>query len=146
MRTLGNILWFVLGGWWTALLWICLGILCCVTIVGIPIGKACFQYANLMAFPFGKVIVKETFIKGKENVSGIRRFFGTLVNILWLPIGFVMFIGSVGTIIVCCISIIFIPVAVVVAKSSQFLLWPVGAKVITKEEYQAILIAQKANK
>ena len=142
MRVLGNIIWFIFGGWWTALLYILWGVIFCITIVGIPIGKACFQYAKLMAFPFGKVIVKETFIKGKENVSIIRRFFGTLVNIIWLPIGIIMLLGTIGTMILLCVTIIGIPVAIVLAKSCKFLLWPVGAKVISKEEYQAIITAQ----
>lgn len=145
MRTLGNILWFIIGGWWHALIWLLWGVLFCCTIVGIPIGKACFQYAKLIAFPFGKVVVRETFIKGKENVSGIRRFFGTLANIIWLPIGIFMFFMSIGTIILSCITIIFIPYAIILARSVKFTLWPVGAKVITKEEYQAILNAQMIN-
>lgn len=142
MRVLGNFIWFIIGGWWTALLYLLWGVIFCITIVGIPIGKACFQYAKLMAFPYGKVIVKETFIKGKENVSIIRRFFGTLVNIIWLPIGIIMFLGTIGIMIALCITIIGIPFAVVLAKSCKFLLWPVGAKVISKEEYQAIITAQ----
>ncbi len=54
MRTLGNILWFILGGWWNFLLYASLGVLFCITIIGIPVGKALFQYAKLMALPFGK--------------------------------------------------------------------------------------------
>lgn len=141
MSCLGNVLWFVLGGWWTALMYILLGVLFCITIIGIPIGKACFQYAKLMAFPFGKEIVKETFIKGKENVSAVRRVFGFIANIIWFPFGLVTLIGNIGLMLVCCITIILIPVAVVLARSCKFLLWPVGAKVISKEEYQAIVNA-----
>lgn len=85
MRTLANIIWFLLGGWWTALGYLLLGVLLCITIVGIPIGKALFQYAKLMAVPFGKEIIKETELKGAENVSMIRKVGGTIVNIIWLP-------------------------------------------------------------
>ena len=90
MATLGNILWFLFFGWWSALLYLLEGCLCCITIIGIPIGKALFQYAKLMAFPFGKTIVRETTIKGKENVSVVRRVFGTIANIIWLPFGLVI--------------------------------------------------------
>ena len=71
MVTLGNIIWFVVFGWWNWLFYTFSGIICCITIIGIPIGKAMFQYAKLMVLPFGKVIIKETELKGKENVSAI---------------------------------------------------------------------------
>ena len=146
MATLGNILWFLFFGWWSALLYLLEGCLCCITIIGIPIGKALFQYAKLMAFPFGKTIVRETTIKGKENVSVVRRVFGTIANIIWLPFGLVNFLAMIGQIVVCAITIILIPVAVVLARSCKFLFWPIGAKVITQAEYQAILTAQVMEK
>lgn len=59
-----------------------------MTIVGIPIGKAHFLFASLHAMPFGKEIVHESEIVGK-NVSLVSRFFGTLANIIWLPFGLV---------------------------------------------------------
>lgn len=138
MALLGNIIWFLLGGWWNFLLYSAFGILCCITIIGIPIGKAMFQYAKLMVFPFGKVIVRETYIKGEENVSTIRKAGGVIANIIWLPCGVIMFLLSVVEMIACAVTIIMIPVAVVIAKSSTFLLWPIGARVITKEQAETI--------
>lgn len=138
MALLGNIIWFILGGWWNFLLYALLGVLFCITIIGIPIGKALFQYAKLMALPFGKVIMKETDIKGKENVAAVRRVGGLIANIIWLPFGVIGFIANIGMMLVCFVTIIFIPVGIVLAKSCTFLLWPVGAKVITKEEAETI--------
>lgn len=140
MATLGNIIWFILCGWWNGLVYSLLGVLFCITIIGIPIGKSMFQYAKLMAFPFGKVIVKETLIKGAENVSAIRKVGGIIANIIWLPFGIVTFIANIGLMLVCFISIIFIPFGIVIAKSCKFLLWPIGAKVISKDEALAIRI------
>lgn len=54
MGCLGNILWFLFGGLWTGLSWVAAGVLWCITIVGIPIGKQCFKFAKLAFFPFGK--------------------------------------------------------------------------------------------
>lgn len=138
MALLGNILWFIFGGWWNFLLYGFLGCVCCVTIIGIPIGKALFQYAKLMLFPYGKVIVRETDIKGKENVAAIRRAGGLIANILWLPVGVISFILNIGLMIACAITIIGIPFAVVIAKSCTFLLWPIGARVITKQEAETL--------
>lgn len=133
MALFGNILWFILGGWANFIVYSLLGVVFCITIIGIPVGKALFQYAKLMTFPFGKVIIKETELKGKENVSAIRRVGGTLANILWLPVGIATFIANIGLMLVCFVTIIGIPVGIVIAKSCKFLLWPVGAKVVTKE-------------
>ena len=96
--------------------------------------------------PFGKEIVRETFIKGKENVSAVRRFFGFLANLLWLPCGISLFVGNLGLIVLCFVSIICIPTGIVLARSCVFLLWPVGAKVISKEQYQAVVNANEAKK
>ena len=53
MKTLGNILWFLLTGLFSALAWFFLGLIWCITIVGIPFGKQCFKLAALAAVPFG---------------------------------------------------------------------------------------------
>ena len=39
----GNVLWFLLAGWWLFLLQVGLGIAYCLTIIGIPFGIACFK-------------------------------------------------------------------------------------------------------
>lgn len=145
MALLGNIIWFVLVGWWSFLLYALCGVLCCITIIGIPIGKSLFQYAKLMALPFGKVIVKETDIKGVENVSAVRRVCGVIANILWLPFGICFFLGNIAVMIASAITIIGIPQAIVIAKSCKFLLWPIGAKVITKDEWETIRIQNTMN-
>lgn len=143
MALIGNIIWFILAGWWNFLVYGLCGVLCCITIIGIPVGKSLFQYAKLMALPFGKVIVKETDIKGTENVSTVRKVCGVIANIIWLPFGIGFFLGNIALMILSAITIIGIPQAVVIAKSCKFLLWPIGAKVITKEEWENIRI-QKA--
>ncbi len=47
LKTLGNILWIIFGGALNALLWLLMGLLWCITIVGIPLGKQCFKFAKL---------------------------------------------------------------------------------------------------
>ena len=53
MKTLGNILWIVLGGLPLAISWVVSGLLCCITIVGIPFGLQHFKLARLAIWPFG---------------------------------------------------------------------------------------------
>ncbi len=53
----GNLLWFLVAGWWLALLHIVAGIGFCLTIVGIPFGVASFKLAVVGLFPLGKRVV-----------------------------------------------------------------------------------------
>ena len=57
LSIIGNILWFVLAGWWLALEHLFTGVLLCLTIIGIPLGVASFKMAGAALVPFGKEIV-----------------------------------------------------------------------------------------
>jgi uncharacterized membrane protein YccF (DUF307 family) len=54
---IGNLLWFLLIGWWLALVHVVAGIAYCVTIIGIPFGIALFKLALVGLFPLGKRVV-----------------------------------------------------------------------------------------
>ena len=54
---IGNVIWFILAGWWIALGHIVAGVLQCITIIGIPFGVANFKLARLAIMPLGKEIV-----------------------------------------------------------------------------------------
>jgi uncharacterized membrane protein YccF (DUF307 family) len=54
---IGNIIWFVLAGWWLALGHLISGLLMCVTIIGIPLGLANFKLIPVSLTPFGRDIV-----------------------------------------------------------------------------------------
>ena len=51
-----NIIWILFCGWALALEAIGIGILFCITIVGIPIGLQSFKFAKLAFMPFGSEI------------------------------------------------------------------------------------------
>lgn len=55
--TVGNILWFVLCGWWLAIAHLVTGICLCLTIIGIPLGLANFRLLTVSLRPFGRTIV-----------------------------------------------------------------------------------------
>ena len=57
LSTIGNVIWFFLGGWWLALLHLLLGLVLCITIIGIPFGIASFKMARLALTPFGHSVV-----------------------------------------------------------------------------------------
>jgi uncharacterized membrane protein YccF (DUF307 family) len=54
---LGNVLWFVVIGWWLTLLHLVAGVAYCLTIIGIPFGIALFKLALVGLFPLGKQVV-----------------------------------------------------------------------------------------
>ena len=51
-----NILWLIFGGLGICLSHLLLGLLFCITIIGIPFGKQHFKLAGLALTPFGKMI------------------------------------------------------------------------------------------
>jgi len=54
---LGNIIWFIFGGWYLALMHLFFGCLWTITIIGIPFGVAHFRLMRASIFPVGKAVV-----------------------------------------------------------------------------------------
>ncbi|MBP5537749.1 MAG: YccF domain-containing protein [Bacteroidales bacterium] len=77
MTLIGNILWFVLGGFIVALLYFLGGLLMCVTIIGIPFGVQLIKIAGLAICPFGRDV----------EIMKDSGCLNTLFNILWLAFG-----------------------------------------------------------
>ncbi len=71
LSTIGNLIWFFLGGWWLALLHLLLGLVLCITIIGIPFGIASFKMARLALTPFGHSVV-DIDAAGDRAVVAIR--------------------------------------------------------------------------
>jgi uncharacterized membrane protein YccF (DUF307 family) len=57
LQTMGNVVWLLCGGIWTAMAHLIFGFLLCLTIIGIPFGKKHFELIELSLMPFGKEIV-----------------------------------------------------------------------------------------
>ena len=57
MSILGNILWFICGGLLSGLSWVLAGLICCITIIGIPFGKQFFKIAKLSLMLFGAEVI-----------------------------------------------------------------------------------------
>jgi len=75
---LGNIIWLVFGGLFSALGYFIGGLVLCLTIVGIPFGLQCFKVGFLVLAPFGTQVVSDT---------GSTGCFSVLFNIIWLLCG-----------------------------------------------------------
>lgn len=121
MGLLGNLLWFLLGGWAVGLGWVITGALWCLTIVGIPIGVQCFKFAGLAFWPFGKEVAY-----GGGAVS-------LLANILWLIFsGIPMALADAALGLVFCLTIVGIPFGLQCFKLAKLALMPFGASVLTQ--------------
>jgi uncharacterized membrane protein YccF (DUF307 family) len=57
LSVIGNVLWFVLAGWWLALGHVLTGIALCLTIIGIPLGIADIKMAGAALVPFGRRVM-----------------------------------------------------------------------------------------
>ena len=57
MNAIGNLIWLVCGGFFSALGYFVMGFVFCVTIIGIPFGIQCFKIGMLELLPFGKRVV-----------------------------------------------------------------------------------------
>ena len=119
MSLIGNILWLLLGGFFSGLLWVAAGLLCCVTVVGIPLGLQCFKFASLAFCPFGKEVVY-----GGGAVS-------LLGNIIWLLCcGIEMAIANAAAGLLLSITIIGIPFGRQYFKIARLALMPFGARIL----------------
>ena len=54
---IGNVLWFIVAGWWLALGHIFAGIACAVTIIGLPFAVAHFKLVRISLAPIGLTVI-----------------------------------------------------------------------------------------
>lgn len=119
MGCLGNLLWFVFGGFVSGLSWCLAGLLWCITIVGIPVGMQCFKFASLSFFPFGKEI---RYGGGAGSL---------LLNIIWLIVsGLPLALEHAVFGLILCVTVIGMPFGLQHFKLAQLALMPFGSDVI----------------
>jgi uncharacterized membrane protein YccF (DUF307 family) len=124
VRVLGNVIWFVLAGFWLWLAYVLAGILACILIVTIPFGIAAFRIAGFVVWPFGRTTVA-------RPTAGVLSFIG---NIIWLILlGWELALAHVVTAFLLALTIIGIPLAVANIKLIPISLWPLGREVVPIE-------------
>ena len=71
--TIGNVIWFVLAGWWLAIAHLITGVALCLTIIGVPLGLANFKLIPVSLTPLGREIVDvdEARRRGASDAVGI---------------------------------------------------------------------------
>lgn len=78
MKTLGNIIWLLFGGFFMFLEYLIGGFLMCITIIGIPFGLQIFKLSLVALWPFGSKV------ENRPDSGGCLNVF---MNILWILLG-----------------------------------------------------------
>ena len=121
MKLLGNILWFVLGGFLVSLYYFVVGVLFCITIIGIPFGLQLIKLAGFALWPFGHDIQSDT------NDGGCLSI---IMNVIWILVGGVeiaMLHLTFGAFL--CLTIVGIPFGLQHFKMALLALIPFGKKI-----------------
>jgi uncharacterized membrane protein YccF (DUF307 family) len=121
MSTLLNLLWFIFGGWISALAWIVSGCLLAITVIGLPWTPAAFRLAGFSAWPFGREVVTQP---GGQDVS-------FLLNVVWFILaGWWLAVHHVILAALLAVTLIGIPFAIQHLKLAVISLAPVGKMVV----------------
>lgn len=84
MRTLGNIIWVLFGGWLVALGWLVAAVVSVLGIVTIPAAVPCVRMASYAFWPFGRAVVDDP--NANPIGSGVFNFVWIVLIGWWLAI------------------------------------------------------------
>ena len=122
MKLLGNIIWALFGGLFIALYYFVVGLLLCLTVVGIPFGLQLMKMAGFALWPFGHEV------QAGPQDSGCLSVF---MNILWIILGGIeIALTHLGLGVAFCETIIGIPFGLQHFKMALLALVPFGKIII----------------
>ncbi|GAA3541318.1 YccF domain-containing protein [Kribbella ginsengisoli] len=125
MRTILNLIWLVLAGFWLAVGYVVAGLICCILIVTIPFGIASFRIAGYALWPFGRTVVDKR-SAGAGSVLG---------NIIWVIVaGWWLALGHLASGIALCLTIIGIPLGLANFKLIPISLLPLGKEIVPSDQ------------
>ena len=121
MRTLGNILWFLLAGLWLSIGYAVAGLVAFVLIITIPFGIASFRLAGYVVWPFGRTVVW-------RREAGVWSAVG---NVIWvLVVGWELALAHLVAGLLLCVTIVGIPFGIAAWKMIPLALLPLGRDVV----------------
>ena len=121
MNSVGNIFWLLLGGIVIAIIYYIVGLLMCITIIGIPFGIQLFKLGTYSLWPFGHELVDG------PNEPGCVSVFMNLIWILcgWWEIAILhLFCG-----LLFCITLVGIPMGMQHFKMAVASIFPFGKEI-----------------
>jgi uncharacterized membrane protein YccF (DUF307 family) len=121
MKTLLNVIWLVLSGFWLFLGYMVAALIMCILIVTIPWGIAAARVGVYALWPFGKTVV-ETPNAGVASLLG---------NVVWVVLaGWWIALEHLISGIALCITIIGIPFGIANFKLIPVALMPLGKQIV----------------
>lgn len=121
MKLFGNILWILLGGWFISLYYFIVGVIFCITIIGIPFGLQLIKFAGFALWPFGREVT------AGPNDSGCLSI---CMNIIWIIMGGIeIAMAHVAFGAALCLTLIGIPFGLQHFKMALLALVPFGKKI-----------------
>ena len=121
MKFIGNIIWMVLGGFIISLYYALVGLIFCITIIGIPFGMQLFKMAGLALWPFGHDVTPGA------NDGGCLSL---IMNVIWIVLGGIeIALMHVTLGIGFCITIVGIPFGLQHFKMALLALVPFGKEI-----------------
>lgn len=134
MKTVLNIIWLVLCGFWMAISYAVAGLICFVLfflVITIPFGVAAFRMASYALWPFGRTVVR-------KQSAGVGSMLG---NILWIILfGWWLAIGHLVTGLALCITIIGIPLGLASFKMIPISLTPLGHDIVSTDDPRSLYV------
>lgn len=121
MKFLGNILWLILGGLVIALIYYVVGLLLCITFIGIPFGVQLFKLGTYALWPFGHDLVDGPNEPGCVSI---------VMNLIWILLGWweiALVHAFCG--LICCLTIVGIPWGLQHFKMALASVFPFGKEV-----------------
>jgi uncharacterized membrane protein YccF (DUF307 family) len=116
-----NVLWFIFGGWISALAWMVAALVFAVTVIGLPFAPAALRLALFSAAPFGRHVVDDD----------QRRDLNLILNLVWVIFaGWWLALHHLILAVLLAITILGIPFAIQHLKLASLSLAPVGKMVI----------------
>lgn len=121
MNSVGNIFWLLLGGIVIAIIYYVVGLLMCITLIGIPFGVQLFKLGTYSLWPFGHELVDG------PNEPGCISVFMNLIWILcgWWEIAILHLLCG----FIFCISIVGIPFGLQHFKMAVGSIFPFGKEI-----------------
>lgn len=142
MKTIGNFIWIITGGWLSFILGSIITLMFFISIIGIPWGRAFWVITKFMTAPFGKQIINRKDLTQQEDIG--TSGWGTTGNVIWFVlIGWWAALLEVISGVILCVTIIGIPFGIQRFKFAGLWLAPIG-KTIVPNEVARLAVAENA--
>lgn len=121
MNSVGNIFWLLLGGIVIAIIYYIVGLLMCITLIGIPFGIQLFKLGTYSLWPFGHEL-----LDGPNEPGCVSVF----MNLIWILCGWwEIAILHVFCGLIFCITLVGIPLGMQHFKMAVASIFPFGKEI-----------------